>query len=269
MKQKCTISSLIICASLSICQAVAVESPFTIKDVVIYADGLDEVDAQAKAAGQAKKKGLSQLFQKLLASSQLLRIKNINMSKFDSCLSDYNMSDKRITSTSYKASFQLLFDEQCIRKNLNRIGIYFTNTLSPASLLIPIFEYDKKLYIWDYQEPYIIYEQMPDSYGMSQFKYIQADLKDSTLLSPEMSVKKLDAKKFSQIINRYSADEIVYLKFSESPQTLALSIIKETETDRSEIYKESVKNEDSSYNTFFEKIPVILDDYYKLRDIEF
>lgn len=181
--------------------------PFAINNIEMYFEDKSPEDAKINADDAALARAFEQLLERLLPKSSMQKLLSIKTADYAMCLSDSTQLNERVTSQSYYAVYNIKFERSCIRKLLNRKGIYYTENYAPMTIIIPLLEKDKKLMIWLDDDWKNAFDLLPDQVGLSKFIYLMGDIIDLSILSEEGQAT-ISNKAMMQLLKRYGGDNI-------------------------------------------------------------
>lgn len=120
-------------------------NPFIVNDVKVYAKTGDLTDSKTLAISNGSQKALTQLILSLNANSlesaehkNTLRICIENLKSSDKLLQDYVVKSERMTSKSYGATMDFVFDKKSVESIMNTCGLKYASVSPGNVLLIPI-----------------------------------------------------------------------------------------------------------------------------------
>lgn len=187
--------------------AIAEENLFLVKDIDVYneSDTLD--NARIDAVNNGTKRAFGILLDRLLPAENIWKVYNIPSNSAYDTLQDSYVTFERMTSDSYRAKIDFQFEPKKVKRILNRMGIYYTESYSPPYLLIPILIEDGKYYIWQKDEWFTAWEAMPERVGLAQFRFLLGDLLDEGTIDPKLFAQ-YKFKGLNALLKRYDAKEV-------------------------------------------------------------
>jgi hypothetical protein len=121
---------------------------FRVEDIYVNEETGDYIDSKSIAIINGSKEALKKLICRLNASSDngQNNLSCVNDIKFpEKLIKDYEIVSERITSKSYSANINFIFNREDIEAVMNRCGFKHSSTSPGATLLIPVIK-DKNTY---------------------------------------------------------------------------------------------------------------------------
>ena len=243
-------------------------SLFMVEDVPIYAESMNLFDAKIEALDVATEDSFGVLLNRLLPRHLHWRVKNLSDKAFSS-VDEVKIKDERMTAFTYSAKADISFRDKNVKKILNREGIFFVSKYSLPQLLIPVLFKDLRYSIWDDNDWEEIWGNIPNTFGLLQFKFMLGDLNDQANLDPlALTGDKLNFDYFASTLAKYGASEAVIVigrhgkdKFEVTLKHLSQNASNVTTT----VYDYSPSSQ--NYREFYQKVATeslwVLDSYYK------
>jgi len=246
------------------------ESPVNKVFIVENIETCKEANTLENAKREAMYSGAYQaflvLFKRLLPSNNAWRLDDVSQDMATNALQETVIVDDRATARAYKVKANYIFDEQKVKKILNRLGFYYISKFSDDNLIIPVIIENDQYKIWDDEVWFDAFGDLPTEYGLVRLKGINGDLLDIGSIKPR-EIYNWDIKTLQPILNRYqSKNVIVVLGERKGSEFVAKVKIwdgdKQKETTFSMPYNFKI-----SENIFYQevgcKVLQIVDDYYK------
>lgn len=199
------------------------EDPFIISGIEVYYEDMTPDDAKVDADEAAIAKSFESLLSRLLTKTNLGRISSLKTKDYALCAVDSSQTNERITSSSYYATYTIKFDSLCIRKLLNKKGVYFTESYAPITLIVPILQKDDKSIIWSDDDWKAASDILPADMGLSRFLYLKGDIIDVSILGKQ-TPPKLDDTTIAQLLKRYGSDSISTIRVTPKSDAWDISI---------------------------------------------
>lgn len=245
------------------------DNVFLVENVNIYAESDDLDNAKREAMNNGTKAALRSLLERLLPMENYWKIDNIDISNAADTVKSTQIIFERMTSTSYRATIDFVFDEKLVKRILNRLGIYYIDQYSPQTLVIPVLHDGKSYDIWENTAWYEAWGEMPVRLGLMRFNYTIGDLTDTQLLNPQ----KIFTSKLGDndaILKKYESEDLVLVLASTEKTKLNVSIrfiTKEKDKTKQLSFPiNSSVNEQEFYKTIAMQILEASDSFYKRYD---
>lgn len=260
---------LTVCFALQAHASGQEDNIFFVENVNVYAesDTLDNAKREAMNAGTYK--AFRTLLERLLPMENYWKIDNIEQSKAFDSMKSVNTTFERMTSSSYRATVDFMFDEKRIKGLLNRMGIYYIDSYSPQTLLIPILFDGKRYDIWENESWSEAWGEMPIKFGLMRLNYTIGDLSDTELVDPA----KIFTSKFSDnsaVMKHYQSEEMILVLAKQEKSKLNVSVRFLTSTsDKTKQMYFAIKsniNEQEFYKEVATEILQAADSFYKRYD---
>lgn len=245
------------------------DNVFLVENISVYAESDDLDNAKIEAMNNGTKAALRILLERLLPMENDWKIGNIDTSNAADTVKSTHIVFERMTSTSYRATLDFVFDEKFVKRILNRMGIYYVDKYSPQTLVVPVL-YDGKTYdIWGNDAWYEAWGEMPVRFGLMRFNYTIGDLPDTQLINP----KKIFTSKYSDaeaILKKYESDDLVVVLASIEKTKLNVAIrflTKERDKTKHLSFPiDSSVNEQAFYKEIAMRVLEAADSFYKHYD---
>jgi hypothetical protein len=250
---------------------VEVNPAYVVSGIEAYSEDEDSDSAEISATDKAKAEATNILIQRLLPSSYISKFQYRNIENFNKCMLDIDFESSRVTATSFHGIFTVLYKEACIKRLLNRMGIYFANTYAEPAIIIPIFEQGTKVQIWDNSEYFLKYQKLVNNYGLSSFAYILGDLSDVYIINPADLMQDGFCKTCQKIRAKYGVSGIYIMYLQEQKNKIIMSVFVKKDKVKEVFHKEigfkSPEEREGAIDWCFDNIVIIVDDYYKKGDL--
>ncbi len=188
----------------------ASDDPYLMEHIEIYAESDSLDNAKRDAVNKGTTEAFDLLLKRLMPSAMHWKIDNIKKDQIFDLVKETSVIKERMTSKSYMATINILFSNDGIKNILNRIGANYAEEYALTSLVIPILQKDDEYFIWGDNEWAKAWGQMPISIGLSKFSYAMGDLEDDAEID-QLEVMKEPITKYKRIMQRYNADQIMFV----------------------------------------------------------
>jgi hypothetical protein len=115
------------------------------------------VDATAESAQAAQRTALKRgqiaalrlMFQKLTLVADHPRLPSVDSAMIDRLMRSYEVNSERRSAERYVAEISVFFDPDGVRSVIRQAGVPYAETVSPTSLLLPVFIDDAGTRLWE------------------------------------------------------------------------------------------------------------------------
>jgi hypothetical protein len=251
---------------LYITPALASDDPYLVENVEIYAESDSLDNAKRDAVNKGTIEAFDTLLKRLMPSSMHWKIDNIKKDQIFDLVKETKVVKERMTSKSYMATINLTFNNEGIKTILNRIGANYAEEYALTTLVIPILQKDEAYVVWGDNDWAKAWGEMPISLGLSKFSYAMGDLEDEADIDP-LQVMKEPITKYKRIMQRYEADQIMFILAKELNTALDIKLRVVSLDDDVTLHALQKVSKDSTtmnlYKNVAQSLLTKVDDYYK------
>lgn len=216
---------------LTINITVAVEVPTTempkliIENIEIDAEADNLDDAKEKAINIGALEAFNKLLHRIVPQNNVWKIegvlKQIHASEM---VENFEILKERMTSHSYKATYNYIFDGRKVKHLLNKYGIEYAEKPIKTTLIVPILhQKDNKLIIWTKNEWKEVWSTIPTEVGLMKFVITEDDLEDMELLDPSEALTEPHSH-FEKLLRLYEVTNMTVIFATEVAEGLDVTI---------------------------------------------
>ncbi len=211
------IFAILLCAQ----SAHAANPLFTIEDVKVDITAVSAVAARAQAFDKAQVDAFQTLAERMLSASDLAQFKAPDVDTISTMIQDYEISDERLSSVRYVASYKIRFRDDAVARYFANSNVAYTAVSANPALVLPFLRKDGKTMLWS---PYNNWKEAWDragdvSSGVVPLLVPLGDIADVRDIGDE-SAMDYNNTNLNQILERYSASEAIIL-IAEPDATLS------------------------------------------------
>ena len=179
---------------------------FTIKNVSSYGEYGNTGDSKTAAYVSARAQAFKDLLVRIIPKNQLNKITPPNDQEINKMVETQTTTWDRTTSRSYRANFDIQFNQDLVKAWLNNQGIRYTSQYSPRSLIIPILHQDNQYHIWSNKDWYNAWDIANTNFGLLQLQTLQGKLSEVGIVDPQ-SIMVTQFRSLEPLLHELNATE--------------------------------------------------------------
>lgn len=155
-------------------QAVA-SDVFVLSDIAVSSQGETPIEAQTKAVEEGQKQAFQSLLHKIVVDKDFILSVPETVDVL-SMVQDVSILEEKMSSNSYKGTISVRFKADPVRSLLKENGVAFLSSLPEPMLLVPVFENDGQVFVFQNENPIYKYwiAEKPVS-NLFQIKTVEGD----------------------------------------------------------------------------------------------
>ena len=217
-----------------------------------------------KIIDDAFKKAFYRLLSQILNSSDIKKLKNVNMREIKTLVENFKIKNEIFRESKYYANFDVYFNKKKIKFFLEKKNLFYSNPKQISVLFLPIIIEQENLYLFNENIFYKYWLTNKDQSGLINYIKPLEDLDE--ILKLINSQKNLENLDIIQIAKKYNTENyILSLIYLEKKKLNFFSKIKFEEYKKNSnliFYDVDIKNEES-IATIIKKAKVHLNDIWK------
>ena len=217
-----------------------------------------------KIIDDAFKKAFYRLLSQILNSSDIKKLKNVNMREIKTLVENFKIKNEIFRENKYYANFDVYFNKKKIKFFLEKKNLFYSNPKQISVLFLPIIIEQENLYLFNENIFYKYWLVNKDPSGLINYIKPLEDLDE--ILKLINSQKNLENLDIIQIAKKYNTENyILSLIYLEKKKLNFFSKIKFEEYKKNSnliFYDVDIKNEES-IATIIKKAKVHLNDIWK------
>ena len=217
-----------------------------------------------KIIDDAFKKAFYRLLSQILNSSDIKKLKNVNMREIKTLVENFKIKNEIFRENKYYANFDVYFNKKKIKFFLQEKNLFYSNPKQISVLFLPIIIEQENLYLFNENIFYKYWLTNKDPSGLINYIKPLEDLDE--ILKLINSQKNLENLDIIQIAKKYNTENyILSLIYLEKKKLNFFSKIKFEEYKKNSnliFYDVDIKNEES-IATIIKKAKVHLNDIWK------
>jgi len=246
--------------------AYASDNPFRVDRVEVYSESDSLDNATREAVNLGVHNAFVDMLKRLMPSSMLWKINNINKAEIYDLVDDRIVETERMTSTSYMATISFIFNERKVKNILNRLGAHYADEFTDRKLIIPILKVDGKTYLWGKDDWMKAWSSMPTEVGLSRYAFALGDLEDITSINLN-EIEDSTYDEYFSILEKYRSQEVVFIIANKRDDLIDMKLrilSAEDEENFSTVEEMSnISNDFLDYKKVAHNVLAKLDDDYK------
>ncbi len=180
---------------------------FLVQNVEVSADVGTLEDSKSEAIKRASSKAFGILAQRLAPSSLVDKATSISQDNMKDWVKKITPINERMTSHSYTALYDVLFDNVAIEAILSKSGIRYANDYASSILIVPILHSDNTYTVWKTSPWQQAWGQLPELYGLTHADVVEGNLEDIENIKPETAMND-SYDSFGVILGQYDCVRI-------------------------------------------------------------
>ena len=217
-----------------------------------------------KIIDDAFKKAFYRLLSQILNSSDIKKIKNVNIKEIKTLVENFKIKNEIFRENKYYANFDVYFNKKKIKFFLEKKNLFYSNPKQISVLFLPIIIEQENLYLFNENIFYKYWLTNKDQSGLINYIMPLEDIDETLkLISSQENLENLD---IIEIAKKYNTENyILSLIYLEKKKLNFFSKIKFEEYKKNSnliFYDVDIKNEES-IATIIKKAKVHLNDIWK------
>ena len=220
--------------------------------------------SRIKIIDEAFKKAFYRLLSQILNSSDIKKLKNVNMREIKTLVENFKIKNEIFRESKYYANFDVYFNKKKIKFFLERKNLFYSNPKQISVLFLPIIIEQENLHLFNDNIFYKYWLTNKDQSGLINYIMPFEDIDETLKLIS--SQEKLENLEIIEIAKKYNTESyILSLIYLENRKLNFFSKIKFHEYKKNSnliFYKVDIKDADSIANVI-KKVKVHLNDIWK------
>ena len=188
-------------------ETVAAADPFLALEVSVDATASDTNLARANALTAGYRAGLEQIFVRLVLDEDFDRRPGLSDNQIAQMISEFEITNERVTSTSYKALLNITFKPDSVRMVLRNADVQFAETPGRSVVVLPILSVLPEPRLWQTPNPWAdAWARAAVAAGLVPLILPSGDEVDRSLAGVQQALVG-DATALDRIAERYGAHE--------------------------------------------------------------
>lgn len=122
---------------------------FTVEDITVGGTGATAKEARATAMQEGEKKALGKLFRRITPALVHHALPQLESEEIASLVQEVEVKEEKITSNHYKATLNITFNQDLVRRTLQEAGIAYTDEKSEPLVVLPVLYDNGQMLTWD------------------------------------------------------------------------------------------------------------------------
>jgi len=217
-----------------------------------------------KIIDHAFKKAFYRLLSQILNSSDIKKLKNVNMKEIKTLVENFKIKNEIFRESKYYANFDVYFNKKKIKFFLEKKNLFYSNPKQISVLFLPVIVEQENLYLFNENIFYKYWLNNKDQSGLINYIMPLEDIDEILqLISSQENLENLD---IIEIAKKYNTENyILSLIYLEKKKLNFFSKIKFEEYKKNSnliFYGVDIQNEDSIV-TIIKEVKVHLNDIWK------
>lgn len=123
-------------------------------DILVSGEGKSVLEAQTNAVSEGQKKAFLMLLKKIAPTVDITQFETVDIAPL---VQDVSLSDEKVSATTYKGNLSVRFKSEPIYELLEGQNEPFLTSLPEPMLLVPIFEEEGKILVFNKENPILNY----------------------------------------------------------------------------------------------------------------
>ena len=123
-------------------------------DILVSGEGKSVLEAQTNAVSEGQKKAFLMLLKKIAPTVDITQFETVDVAPL---VQDVSLSDEKVSATTYKGNLSVRFKSEPIYELLEGQNEPFLTSLPEPMLLVPIFEGEGKILVFNKENPILNY----------------------------------------------------------------------------------------------------------------
>ena len=123
-------------------------------DILVSGEGKSVLEAQTNAVSEGQKKAFLMLLKKIAPTVDITQFETVDVAPL---VQDVSLSDEKVSATTYKGNLSVRFKSEPIYELLEGQNEPFLTSLPEPMLLVPIFEEEGKILVFNKENPILNY----------------------------------------------------------------------------------------------------------------
>ncbi|MEO5336779.1 MAG: DUF2066 domain-containing protein [Magnetospirillum sp. WYHS-4] len=198
-------AGLFLVAGLLSFAAAALANPYEVKDVRVDETADTAAKAREKAHAAAETLAFTKLIHRLVLAEDHAKIPPPSRAELAALVSDFGVTEEKASSVRYIGRLVFRFKTEAVRKLLRDKGVGFAETESKPLVVVPLFQGQGPLTLWEAPNPWkAAWQAMPSHDGLVPLVVPLGDLADVATVSVERA-NKGEAQALMTLAQRYEA----------------------------------------------------------------
>ena len=243
------------------------ENAFIVSNIKIEGK-IDLNFSREKYVDRAFKSSFDILMSKILLSSDLNRINNIELKKIKSLINNFQILEESFLNNKYKATFKIVYNDDKVKKFLVKENVSFSQPKNISAVFFPVLFINDKLQGLDENYFYKNWEKIKIKNELITFILPIEDIDD--FLEIEKIQNNVDGFEIDKLINKYDTKNFVFALMNYKEDNLDVYIktnFNEDKISKKILYKlNNIKNE-KELSLILEKLKIEIIDLWKNENI--
>lgn len=217
-----------------------------------------------KIIDHAFKKAFYRLLSQILNSSDIEKLKNVNMKEIKTLVENFKIKNEIFRESKYYANFDVYFNKKKIKFFLEKKNLFYSNPKQISVLFLPVIVEQENLYLFNENIFYKYWPNNKDQSGLINYIMPLEDIDE--ILQLISSQENLENLNIIEIAKKYNTENyILSLIYLEKKKLNFFSKIKFEEYKKNSnliFYGVDIQNEDSIV-TIIKEVKVHLNDIWK------
>ena len=165
---------------------VAAQAPgdiYSVGGIAVDETGADGSAARAAALRSGERVAFDRLLRWLLLDRDVAQIPSDVRADPSGFVTGYSVQSERIAANRYRATIEVQFDPNRVRGLMNELELSFEERRPPTHLLIPLFDLDGRLDLWDHNPWLDVWADRPGTGDFIPLLVPHGDIGDVSALS--------------------------------------------------------------------------------------
>jgi len=204
--------------------AAAQADVYVIRDVSVDESAGTAEEARSAAIAKAQSEAWNRLMLRLVVPAEQGRVPRPTGREFDNLVQSLEISDERLTASSYKARVTVRFRRDAVQGLLRSSGIAHAEDPSPVLLVLPVMGEGSDAVLWSDANPWLRAWQRQASGGKVIDVLVPfADLEDMGAIDAQQAAAG-DWAAMQRIMARYQADGVLVARATGSDAAMTFDV---------------------------------------------
>lgn len=181
-------------------------------DILVSGEGKSVLEAQTNAVSEGQKKAFLMLLKKIAPTVDITQFETVDVAPL---VQDVSLSDEKVSATTYKGNLSVRFKSEPIYELLEGQNEPFLTSLPEPMLLVPIFEEEGKILVFNKENPILnyFYSEKPQN----DFFHVKVVSDDGQKLQEAEKIWQEGLfDKHNAFLNEYEVTKALVLKIKKS-----------------------------------------------------
>jgi len=184
---------------------------YEVSGVNVDATAITATKAREQALADGEREAFARLLQRLTLAADRDRLPQPDQRELATYVRDFAVSNEKSSAGRYLASMSVRFNRDAVHKLLTDLDLPFAETVSSGVLVLPVFQADGSLALWDDPNPWRdAWATSGGRGGLVPLVRPLGDIGDVGMISPTQAVQG-DRPRLQRIAGRYGVSDVIVI----------------------------------------------------------